>query len=118
MPLASSSAQGRDTELVCTLEGGLDAMRDRIGEWQAVIGLASRRITAPGGVTLVYNHDAAITVELARLAAAEFACCSFFEFILVVSPDGVAFTVAAPPEASNIVDSVFGLAAATTAGSH
>ena len=92
-------------------------MRDRIGEWQAVIGRATRRQAVPGGVTLRYGHDAAVTVELARLAAAEFACCSFFEFTLSVSPEGVAFTVTAPPEASQIVDAVFGVPVPVSAGS-
>jgi hypothetical protein len=46
--------------------------------------------------------------ELGRLAAAEYACCSFFEFTLTVGPDGMAFAVAAPPEASAVVTAMFG----------
>ena len=62
---AAALPGGAGTELVCTLDGGLDAMRDRISEWKAVIAQATRREPADGGVTLVYDHDPGTTVELA-----------------------------------------------------
>jgi hypothetical protein len=111
MPMASAALDGGSRpDLVCTFDGGLDAMRARIGEWKAVIGRATRREPAEGGVTLVYDHDPAVTVELARLAAAEFACCSFFTFTLTVAPEGMRFAVTAPPEAATAVTAVFGTA--------
>ena len=102
------------SDIVCTLDGGLDAMRGRIDEWAAVIGRATGREPADGGVTLVYDHDPALTVELARLAAAEFACCSFFSFALKVAPDGVRFTVTAPDEAATVLTALFGTATPAT----
>ncbi|GID94837.1 hypothetical protein ACFQFC_28820 [Amorphoplanes digitatis] len=108
LPLLDNSV---GTDLVCTLDGGLDSMRGRIGEWQAVIGRAVGREAADGGVTLVYDHDPAVAVELARLGAAEFACCSFFGFTLTVAPAGMRFTVTAPAEAATLVTAVFGKAA-------
>ncbi|MET8151923.1 hypothetical protein ACIBSW_02655 [Actinoplanes sp. NPDC049668] len=107
LPLLDDAA-GAGADLVCTLDGGLDAMRGRIGEWQAVIGRAVGREAVDGGVTLVYGHDPAVAVELARLAAAEFACCSFFSFVLAVEPAGMRFTVTAPAEAATLVTAVFG----------
>jgi hypothetical protein len=111
--LAMSAAAlpgGSRPDLVCTLDGGPDAMRGRIAEWRAVIHKATGREPADGGVTLVYDHDPAVTVELARLAAAEFACCSFFTFTLTVAPEGMRFTISAPDEARDAVTAVFGTA--------
>ncbi|RZU49366.1 hypothetical protein EV385_1116 [Krasilnikovia cinnamomea] len=104
--LSGSELNGPD--LVCTIEGGIDAMRARITEWQAVLGRATGREPADGGVVLSFSHDPAVTVELARLAAAEYACCSFFTFTLIVGPDGVRFTVTAPPDAQDVVTALFG----------
>ena len=94
--------------IACTLAGGPDALADRVGEWRAVVGRAVAREATADGVALVYAHDEADAVELARLAAAEFACCSFFSFTLTVSPEGMRFTVGAPPEAQDAVAAVFG----------
>jgi len=103
-----SAADGSD--IVCTLEGGTDAMQERIGAWQNVLSKATGRLPADGGVTLTYQHDPAVTLELARLAVAEYACCSFFTFSLTLGPDGMRFTVTAPPEAHDVVTAVFGTA--------
>jgi hypothetical protein len=51
-----------------------------------------------------------LTVELARLAAAEYACCSFFTFTLTIGPAGVRLTVTAPPDAQPLVTALFGTA--------
>jgi hypothetical protein len=113
LPLADGSV---DSDLVCTLDGGLDAMRGRIGEWKAVIGRAAGREPADGGVTLVYDHDPAVAVELTRLSAAEFACCSFFSFTISVAPEGMRFTVQAPAEAATVVTAIFGAAPSPVGG--
>jgi hypothetical protein len=113
---AAALPGGNRPDLVCTLDGGLDAMRGRIGEWKAVIAQATGREPADGGVTLVYDHDPAVTVELGRLAAAEFACCSFFTFTLTVAPDGMRFTISAPDEARDAVTAVFGTATPAPVG--
>lgn len=56
--------------IVCTLDGGADALRARVSEWQTVTARATGRRPADGGVTLTFDHDPSVTVELARLAAA------------------------------------------------
>jgi hypothetical protein len=99
---------GSRPDLVCTLDGGPDAMRERVDEWRALIDRATGRETADGGVTLIYDHDPEVTVELARLAVADFACCSFFTFALTVAPDGMRFTVTAPAQARDVVTAMFG----------
>jgi hypothetical protein len=98
-------------DIACTLEGGPDAMRARLTQWQSVIAQATGREPADGGVTLRYRHDPALTVELARLAAAEYACCSFFTFTLTVGPAGVRLTATAPPDGLPLVSALFGTAA-------
>ncbi|WP_175313695.1 hypothetical protein [Streptomyces lunaelactis] len=110
MALSAGAAAGGGADIVCTLDGGTDAMRDRITEWQAVIGRSTGRVPANGGVTLAFDHDSGVAVELARLAAAEFACCSFFTFTLTIGPMGMQFTVSAPDEARDVVTAVFGTA--------
>jgi hypothetical protein len=74
MALTAAAAVG-GSDIVCTLTGGTDAMRARVDQWQAVLNRAVGREPASGGVTLRFDHDPAVVVELARLAAAEFACC-------------------------------------------
>jgi hypothetical protein len=112
----SEAALGGGSDIVCTLEGGTGAMHERITEWQTVIGRATGRQPADSGVTLTFDHDPDLAVELTRLAAAEFACCSFFTFTLGVGPPGMHFTVSAPDEARDVVAAVFGTATPTAVG--
>jgi hypothetical protein len=113
--LAPATGPG-DQAIACTLDGGIAAMQARVGEWQQVVGRATGRRPVEGGVTLTYDHDSRLTVELARLAAAEYACCSFFTFALTVGPTGLAFAVTAPEEARDVVVAVFGAYGPVPAG--
>jgi hypothetical protein len=106
----------RAADIVCTLDGGQDAMTARVNEWAAVVARATGREPADGGVTLVYDHDPDLAVELARLAAAEFDCCSFFTFALAIGPGGMRFTVTAPQEAGDVVTAMFGTATPAPGG--
>jgi hypothetical protein len=101
----------RASDVVCTLDGGQEAMARRVSEWAAVTGLARERGPADGGITLVYDRSSDVAGELARLAAAEADCCSFFTFTLTVSARGMWFTATAPPEAADVVTALFGAAA-------
>ena len=111
--ITTPAAPGAGTggpEIVCTLDGGVEAMRGRISEWQTAIGRATAREAVDGGVALTFPHDAGHVVELARLAAAEYACCTFFTFTLTVGNAGVRFEVRAPREAADVLTAVFGYA--------
>ncbi len=101
--------------IACTLDGGIEAMQARVGDWRAVIARATDRRPIAGGVTLTYEHDEQLAVDLARLGAAEFACCSFFTFTLTVGPTGMTFTVYAPEDAADVVTAVFGAYGRATA---
>ncbi|GGL43157.1 hypothetical protein [Planomonospora parontospora] len=107
------AADGPD--IVCTLGGGVEAMRERVAAWQAGLAPATGRAPVGGGLRLTYDHDADVAVELARLAAAEFACCSFFTFTLTVGPGGMVFTVTAPQGAGELLAALFGTADAAAA---
>ena len=91
--------------IACTLEAG--RMSGRITDWQKVLLRATNRGSIPGGVAITFD-DIEVTTELARLAAAEHACCTFFDFTLAVTGDGVRFEVRAPSQAHDILAAVFG----------
>ena len=93
---------------MCKIDGGLDAIQTRVTDWQDVIGRSTGRRAIDGGEVLNYDHDEAVAANLGRLAAAEYACCSFFEFTLTVGSEGMAFAVTAPPEAGAVVTAMFG----------
>jgi hypothetical protein len=115
--LVLAASTGPDAPAIaCTFDGGIDAMRIRVGDWQHVVGRATGRRPVADGVTLTYDHDEKLAVELARLAAAEYACCSFFTFRLAVGPAGMDFTVTAPREASDVVTAIFGMYGSALAG--
>jgi hypothetical protein len=106
--LVLAPATGLGPAIACTIEGGIEAMQARVGDWQDVVGRAIDRRPVPGGVTLLYDHGERVAAEFARLAAAEYACCSFFTFTLSIGPTGMAFTVLAPEEARDVVTAMFG----------
>jgi hypothetical protein len=93
-------------EIACTLGG--DDQRARIAQWRAVLARARRREPVDGGVRLAYDPEPDLLAELARLTAAEHACCGFLSFTLSVSAAGTAFTVTAPPDAAPLVAEIFG----------
>ena len=45
--------------------------------------------------------------QIAKLAAEEFQCCSFFRFNVAIDGSGVRLEVGAPTEARDIITSVF-----------
>lgn len=104
-------ALGTRTEpaIACTLPAG--EMASRVEDWQAVLAhVTDRQQTPDGGMRL--SLDAGVPLgELARLAAAEQGCCSFFAFAITVDSRGVALEVRAPDDAAELVTAVFGAAA-------
>jgi DNA-binding transcriptional MerR regulator len=97
-----------DPPIVCTLQPG--AMPDRIADWQAVLGSASKRsATLDGRLRIEFGRDVDLA-ELARLIEAEQQCCTSFSFALTIDQRGIALEVDAPEGAAEIVDTVFGKA--------
>lgn len=98
-----------DPDIACTLP--VAEMPDRMDDWQLILAhVTGREPTADGGLRL--SLDPAVPIqELARLVAAEQACCAFFAFAITVDARGVALEVSAPAQAADIVTAVFGAAA-------
>lgn len=94
--------------IACTLDGGRAALDRRAGEWRAVLARGTGRRATPGGLVVDFADDPEVTVELARLVAAEFACCSFLTFTLTVGPAGQSLAVEAPAEGRELLADVFG----------
>lgn len=105
VPLAGSDA----VDVACSLEP--DLVNERIDDWNRVLGLATDRSPLPDGVRVGFDRSVDIT-ELARLAAAEQSCCSFFRFDIGIRADGATLDVTGPDEAQDVIASVFGTAAA------
>jgi hypothetical protein len=81
---------------------------ERIGSWQDLLGRAtSRRDLDGGGVRFDFPTGAPLAVEVARLAAAEQACCAFFEFTVRISAAATVLEVRAPADARPVLDGLF-----------
>jgi hypothetical protein len=88
--------------------------QERIADWQAVLALVESRRAIERGVRLEFG-PAVPTSDVARLAAAEYACCPFFGFAVTVDRRGMALEVTAPPHGQTLLASVFGVAGASLA---
>jgi hypothetical protein len=105
---ASEPAASRATDppIACTLEPA--ELPDRIAGWRSVLGPAGSRTIAADGTVRVELGAAADIEGLARLVAAEQACCAFFSFAITVDGRGVGLEVRAPTEAADLVADLFG----------
>lgn len=95
-------------DIACSLDP--DRVGGRVEDWNRILSASASRSAIPGGVR-VHFHDDVDIAALARLAAAEHHCCSFFRFGIAVGPDGVSLDVTGPEEARDVIASVFGKAA-------
>jgi DNA-binding transcriptional MerR regulator len=98
--------------LVCDLaaDGG-DAL-DRIGVWQQVstrVQSRDRLSDTETGLVLRFPLEADLAATLARLAAAEYRCCSFGSYTIVIDHTGLRLEVRMPDGASGMLAAVLGL---------
>lgn len=105
--LTTKPAVTETPPIACSLGSG--ELRNRIDEWQAVLGHVDRREPIAGGVRAVFAPTVPLH-ELIRLTAAEQDCCQFFAFAITVDTRGIALEVTAPADALGIVESLFGAA--------
>jgi DNA-binding transcriptional MerR regulator len=110
VPVTITAAPLAAPPTACTLDPG--AMRGRIDDWQAVLAHGTSRTPIPGGSAITFDTDPNLAADLARLVAAEHACCSFFDFTIAVTEDGMRFEVRAPEAAQDLLATVFGPAGA------
>jgi hypothetical protein len=98
---------GAGQPIACTLDGG--DLAGRLGEWQAIVAGATGREETDDGIAITFGHDIARTADLARLLAAEYACCSFASYHLTIDASGVRMEVRTPPEARAAFAAVVGV---------
>ncbi len=91
--------------IACTL--GTQAMRDRLDDWQALLGHVTRRDSIDGGVRATFGPATPLD-ELMRLAAAEQDCCQFFDFAITIDRRGIGLEVRAPDDARPVLHELFG----------
>jgi MerR family transcriptional regulator, copper efflux regulator len=110
LPVAQLTAA--EPIVACTLD--TEEIDDRISAWQAVLAHVSDRAALADGIRLTFGPEIDLA-EVARLARAEWSCCSFFRFSLTIDDRGTSLEVRAPNDARELLASVFGVA--TQAGS-
>jgi MerR family transcriptional regulator, copper efflux regulator len=104
--LTPKPAGSTNPPIACTLSA--DETPARVAAWQTALAPVLDRQPLEGGVRLVFPGDVPLT-SLVELVAAEQACCMFFRFAITVDTRGVALEVTAPPEAVELVHSLFGV---------
>jgi len=92
--------------IVCTLPAS--QWPERLDDWQKMFDVVEARRETPEGIALRFPSDADTLGSLARVAALEVGCCSFFTFTLTLDAHGAWLAVGAPPDAVSLVLEVFG----------
>jgi DNA-binding transcriptional MerR regulator len=98
--------------LSCDLVADGGDVHDRIGVWQQVLGRVRGRDPLPDtttGVALRFPLDVDLAGTLGRLAAAEYRCCSFGSYTLVVDGTGLRLELRMPAEAFETMAAVVGV---------
>jgi DNA-binding transcriptional MerR regulator len=104
---ASDDGQG----LACDLAADGGDAHDRIDVWQQVFTRVQRRDPLPdtdNGLALRFRLEADLAATLARLAAAEYRCCSFGSYTIVIDHTGLRLEVRMPAEATGMLAAVLG----------
>lgn len=110
VPLTRRPADGtaEDAPIACSLDA--DGMQDRLADWRALLELVVAREPVDDGIRLHFAADPDVGAALGRLATAEQQCCSFFDFQFRIGGSGLEFEVRSPPDAADLVTSLFGTA--------
>ena len=97
-----------DQPISCSLDAG--SMAGQMDDWQALLGLVIGRTPLGDGMSLSFSPEPGVAAEVARLAVAEQACCSFFDFTVRVSGGELHLEVRGPQDAQEIISALFGVA--------
>jgi DNA-binding transcriptional MerR regulator len=106
-PLEETGHDSGPPSVACSLAEG-EAQR-RILEWQQILGIAARTERAVGRLRVVFDPSPAVIAELARLCAAETACCPFFTFDLEITAAAIVLTIGGPAGAEQLIGRFFDL---------
>jgi hypothetical protein len=108
--------------LACDLAADGGDAADRIGVWQQVFTRVQRRdplTDTATGLALHFPLDADLAATLARLAAAEYRCCSFGSYTIAIDHTGLRLEVRMPDDAAGMLAAVLGvLGVSDAAASH
>ncbi|GAA4722425.1 hypothetical protein [Phytohabitans rumicis] len=111
-PAATYQFPGGDGDaLSCDLAAAGGDAQQRIGAWQQVLAQVQAREPLPDtttGLALRFPLDGDLAAILARLAAAEYRCCSFGSYTLVIDGDGLTLQVRMPDGAADQLAAVPG----------
>ena len=88
--------------IICSL--GADALEQRLDEWRRVVAVTRRTERADASFCAVFDPKATVIAELARLCAAEMACCPFFTFSLEMTAEAVLLEIEGPEGACGFFD--------------
>jgi hypothetical protein len=105
-------ATSNEAALACDLVADGGDAHHRIGVWRQALARVERRDPlpdTPDGVALRFPFDVDLAGTLGRLAAAEYRCCSFGSYILVIDGTGLRLEVRMPGEAAGMLAAVVGL---------
>ncbi len=106
--LTGATVTADGVPIVCTLDTDGGDLAGRVGEWEAVLAQATGREPTDDGIAVTFAHDIPRTAELARLLAAEYACCSFASYHLTIDHHGVRIEIRTPPEGRYALAAMFG----------
>jgi DNA-binding transcriptional MerR regulator len=101
-----------EAALSCDLAADGGDVHDRVGVWQQVLGRVECRDPLPDtttGIALRFPLDVDLAGTLGRLAAAEYRCCSFGSYTLVVDGTGLRLEIRMPAEAFETMAAVVGV---------
>jgi len=107
-PLDATGVDGRQAAVACSLDDS--AVEQRVVEWQVLLAAAVRTERAADRLSAVFEPSASVVAELARLSAAETACCPFFTFNLDITAAAAVLTVRVPAGAEAMLDRLVGAA--------
>jgi DNA-binding transcriptional MerR regulator len=101
-----SAAPTEAPAVACTLAP--EEMPDRLEAWQRIVTRAHARSRIDGGIRLSFAADPRLAGDIAWVAADEQAWCTFFEFTIRMTAEGVDLDVRAPDAAAPLVTAMFG----------
>ena len=103
-----TAAGGGEQAPFCDIVADGGDTRDRVAVWQQVLARVERRDPLPDpadasgtGVVLRFPSDADLAATLGRLAVAEYRCCSFGSYTIVVDGTGLRLEIRMPVEAAD-----------------
>ena len=111
-----TAAGGGEQAPFCDIVADGGDTRDRVAVWQQVLARVERRDPLPDpadasgtGVVLRFPSDADLAATLGRLAVAEYRCCSFGSYTIVVDGAGLRLEIRMPVEAADTMAALVGV---------